>query len=143
LVRLRLTVLRSLLSAGLLAGCGDDGPASPVLQPPAMVVAEAVAFGSSFVSAHVMNISPNYMGYGLCGDLYAERRVGEGWERSTIIPAPGLCNAVAHSLTKFGSTAIITVPLSPSAPAGEYRLRMPFNHKRETFVSTSNVFSIE
>lgn len=139
----RATLLRSLLSLAVLAGCGEGGPASPVLQPPAMVVTEAIAFGSSFVSAHVMNISPNYMGYGLCGDLYAERRVGDGWERSTIIPAPGLCAAVAYSLTKFGSAAIITVPLSTSAATGEYRLRMPFNHKGDTFVSTSNVFSIE
>jgi hypothetical protein len=142
-MRLRPILLRGSLALALLAGCSDDGPTSPVLQPPAMVVAEAVVFGSSFVSAHVMNISPNYMGYGLCGSVYAEQRTGGSWERVSIIPPPGVCAAVAYTLGGFGSTAIITVPLAASAPAGEYRLRMPFNHKNETFVSTSNVFTIE
>lgn len=140
---LRATLRRTLLPLALLAGCGESGPTSPVLQPPAMVVAEAVAFGSSFVSVHVMNISANYMGYGLCGSVYAEQRTEGVWERVAIIPVPGACTAEAYSLSGFGSTAIIIVPLAASAPAGEYRLRMPFNHINDTFVSTSNVFTIE
>lgn len=126
----------------VLAGC-ESGPTSPVLQPPAMVVAEAIPFGTAFLSAQVTNVSPNYMGYGLCGSVYAERRAGDAWERVAIIPSPGFCDLVGHSLGGFGSTTIITVSLVPSAPAGEYRLRMPFNHKNETFISTSNVFTIE
>ncbi len=142
-MRLRPILLRSSLALTLLAGCGEAGPTSPVLRPPAMVVAEAVASGASFVSAQITNLSPNYMGYGLCGSVYAEQRVGGGWARVAIIPVPEVCAAVAYSLSGFGSTASITVPLAASAPAGEYRLRMPFNHKNDTLVSTSNVFSIE
>lgn len=108
-----------------------------------MVVAEAIPFGTSFVSAQVTNVSPSYMGYGLCGSVYAEQRVGGRWERVAIIPVPGLCAAVGYSLGGFGSTTTFTLPLVADAPAGEYRLRMPFDHKRETFVSTSNVFTIQ
>jgi predicted small lipoprotein YifL len=140
---LRATLRRSLSLLVVLAACGESGPTSPLLQPPAMVVAAAIPFGSSFLSAQVTNISPNYMGYGLCGSVYAEQRTGGGWERVSIIPVPVACTAVAYTLSGFGSTAIITVPLAASAPAGEYRLRMPFNHKSETFVSTSNAFTIE